>query len=631
MLFLGGLGSSFFLRAILLSGVDQAMNEQSRPKRPSTARWFVNLFLTLRGRLILLVCFATVPAILFIFFVAAKERIAALARMRTEALHLGGLASREHAHQLEGGRTLLRRLGTVAACGAEAQAPPPSCPDYLPTLLSGLPQFANIGMASTQGEVLCSAAPIQLAANLKANVAFERALGSSEVETGTYVVGFVGRPVLHMAYAIRDANRAPCGVAFVAVELGWLDQLARQANLPPDYSLLITDRNGSVLARSGATARELVAEQGRSQSALAEALHRPEGAVLAIGSPASEKYFVATPMEGAPGIFVVAGLPYEGVRATANRAFYRTLVGLILVTIFAIVSAIMAAELSVLRVLRGLTRAVRKFGEGDLSARVPIPGSHGELRELAVSFRAMADALATRQREAHSAEKRLRALTHRLQTVRDEEAGRIARELHDELGQVLTGLKMELSRVRRVYGNHAHPAAGEQAMTEMSAQIDRAIDSVRRLSSELHPPVLDRLGLAAALDWLARDCEAKAGPAILLNVKDLDEPIDRLVSTTVFRIVQEALTNVIRHADATEVTVDVAATGATFTLTVHDNGRGIDPSTAEGPKSLGIVGMRERAHLLGGSFRLDGEPGRGTTITVVVPKQPPLADRERER
>lgn len=600
-------------------------NGGTTERRPSTARWFVTVFLTLRGRLILLVCFATVPAILFIFFAAAKERESALERIETEARHLGSLASREHAHQLNGGRSLLRRLGGVLACESQALATAPVCPDYLPALLSGFPQFANIGVADPDGEVVCSAAPIQHSSSLKTNIAFERALGSAEVEAGTYVVGFIGRPVLHLAYAIRGPNRAPCAVAFVAVELGWLDQLAEQANLPTDYSLLITDRTGHVLARSGAATRDLIVEQGRPIPALAEALGRPRGAVLEIGSPATSRYFVATPMEGIPGIFVVAGLPYERVQGTANRAFYRTLVGLILVTIFAIAAALLAAEFSVLRVLRALTRAVRRFAAGDLSARAPLPGSHGELRELAVSFSNMADALTARQHEAREAQDRLRALSHRLQAARDEEAGRIARELHDELGQILTGLKMELSTVCRVCSRKADPSAGDQAMVKMSEQIDCAIDSVRRISSELRPPVLDRLGLAAAIDWLVRDREAKSGLAILLNVSNVPEPIDGLVSITVFRIVQEALTNVVRHAGATEVSVDLVGKEAALSLTVHDNGKGIEPAATEGPQSLGILGMRERVHLLGGSFRMQGEPGKGTTIVVEVPREPPNA------
>jgi signal transduction histidine kinase len=604
--------------------------ERRQPARHrSLPSWLFAIFLTLRGRLILLVCLATVPAIVFIFLVAAKEREVALARMETEARHLGGLAAREDAHQLNGGRRLLGRLGAVLACQGHPPPEPPACPGYLPTLLSGFPQFANIGIASPRGDVICSAAPIRHAANLRHNAAFARALESSGVETGNYVVGFVGRPVLHLAHAIRDANQVACAVAFVAIELGWLDQLAQQANLPADYSLLISDRTGHVLARSQAAASDFAADPARPSPILAEALHRPRGAVYAIGSPASSRYFVATPMEGMPGIFVVASLPYERVQATANRAFYRTLAGLVVVTILAVASAIFAAEFSVLRSLRALTRAVRNFGAGDFTARAPIPGSRGELHELAVSFGTMADALAAREREARHAEDRLRALSHRLQVVRDEEAGRIARELHDELGQVLTGLKMELTRVSRTAGGSDCCPPGdrrERALSEMSEQVDRAIDSVRRISSELRSPVLDRLGLDAALDWLARDCEAKDGPAIVLAVKSAREPLDSLVATTVFRVVQEALTNVIRHADASEVTVDLVDDGSRLTLTIHDDGKGIDPAVVEGPESLGIFGMRERVRLLGGSFRVQGPPGLGTTISVVVPRQPPATN-----
>ncbi|MCC7177511.1 MAG: HAMP domain-containing protein [Acidobacteria bacterium] len=595
-----------------------------RPAGPASASWLARVFLTLRGRLILLVCFTAVPSLLFIFFAAARERASALELMETEARHLGSLASREHAHQLNGGRNLLLRLASVLPCEGAERAKASVCPDYLPALLSGFPQFANIGLAATGGEIACSAAPIARPASLKANTAFHRALESRDVETGTYAVGFVGRPVLHLAHAIRGADGAACGVAFVAVELGWLDQLAEQADLPADYSLIITDRTGHVLARSGA-AHDAPLDVDGAPPLLAPALGRPRGAVLEVGSPPASQYFVATPMEGTPGVFVVAGLPYQRVREAANRAFYRTLLALALVTMFAIASAVVAAEFSVLRALRALTRAVRRFGAGDLSARAPLPGSHGELRELALSFSAMADALSARQREAREAQERLRALSHRLQEAREEEAGRIARELHDELGQVLTGLKMELTTVWRTFARGASAGTGDSVMAGMGEQIDRAIDAVRRLSSELRPPVLDRLGLAAAVDWLVRDRESKSGLAIVLNLHDLREPIHPQVSITLFRIVQEALTNVIRHARATEVAIDLTGHDTTLSLSIHDNGIGLDPSVAEGPHSLGILGMRERVRLVGGTFRIDGGPGRGTTITVEVPREPPRA------
>ncbi len=589
--------------------------------RHASASRLARTFLTLRGRLILLVSFAAVPSLLFIVFAAARERASALELMETEARHLGSLASREHANQLNGGRNLLRRLAGVLRCDETEHAKAPACPGYLPALLSGFPQFANIGIAATGGEISCSAAPISSLASLEANTAFARAIDSREVEVGTYAVGFIGRPVLHLAEAVRGADGAACGVAFVALELGWLDQLAEQADLPADYSLFITDRTGDVLARSGAAGDTLA--DGSRDPPLAAALDRPRGAVLETGSSPAWQYFVATPMEGTPGVFVVAGLPYESVRGAANRAFYRTLFVLALVTMFAIASAVVAAELSVLRALRTLTRAVRRFGAGDLSVRAPLPGSHGELRELAESFSAMAEALGAREREARDAQERLRALSHRLQEAREEEAGRIARELHDELGQVLTGLKLELATVGRTLARGAGPGAADPVMAGMSEQIDRAIDAVRRLSAELRPPVLDRLGLAAALDWLIRDRESKSGLAILLSVHALDEPVHPQVSITLFRIVQEALTNVIRHALATEVAIDLVGDEATLSLTIHDNGIGLDPSVAEGPLSLGILGMRERVRLVGGTFRTGGGPGRGTTIAVEVPREPP--------
>ena len=143
------------------------MGEADATRRPrassSTTRRLVAVLLTLRGRLILLVGFATVPAILFIFWVAVRERESAMERMETEARHLGSLASREHAHQLNGAREIVRRIGGALTCHGPEQPSELTCPDYLPALLAGSPQFANIGLASPDGEVVCSAAPIESA------------------------------------------------------------------------------------------------------------------------------------------------------------------------------------------------------------------------------------------------------------------------------------------------------------------------------------------------------------------------------------------------------------------------------------------------------------------------------------
>lgn len=591
----------------------------ARPQRPASfPHRLSSTFLTLRGRLVLLACFATVPAILFIFFIAIRERESTLQRLQVEARHLGNLASREHVHQLEGAKNLLHRLREILACG-EGAAPVLPRSDYLPVLLVGYPQFANIGLLGSDGRLLCSAVPAPDQLDMRDNPAFGRALVSSEVEVGTYVIGpIVRRPVLHLAYAIRNAEGAPCAVAFVAIDLRWLHQLARQANLPPDYSLLITDRDGRILAHSDA-ATAAAAGEAVPVAGLVDILRREGGGVLTVGVPPVSRLFVATPMEGIPGVFVVAGLPYDRVQSDVNRVFYRTLLGLVLLTLFTIMSAVFAADVSVLRVLRALSRTARRFGSGELTVRAVLPRSHGELQELAVSFNVMADTLAARHREAIQAQTQLRALSQRLQVARDAEAGRIARELHDELGQVLTSLRIDLASLQR-----SCPTPEASAMVaEMGERIDGAIDFVRRIASEMRPAVLDRLGLAAALEWLVRGFETKTGLAVALEVQDTEEPIDGLVSTTLFRIAQEALTNAARHADATEVGLALSRTEDALVLAVRDNGRGIDRAAAEGSQSLGILGMKERARLIGGSCSVRGRAGRGTTITVRVPLQPP--------
>jgi signal transduction histidine kinase len=590
----------------------------------SRLRWVARLFRTLRGRLLLLAGFAVVPALLFAFFAAARERHAAVERLEAEARHLGTLAAREHAHQLNGARSLLERLAAAVPCTGGAHAA--ACPAWLPALLAGFPQLANIGVAIPEGRVICSAAPIPLPAQLAENVAFTRALASTGVETGAYSIGLVGRPVLHLARAIRDPGGSACAVVFVAVELGWLEELARHTHLPEDYSLLIADRTGRVLARSDAGAGARAEPAG----ALAEALEHAGGTVVEVGNPQAPRFVVASPMEEVPGVHVVAGMPYARVRSAANRAFYRTLVGLLLVTLLGIGAAVVAAEVSIFRVLRALIATVRRLAGGDLSARAPLPTSHGELRELAMSFGAMAEALAAREREALDAQARLRALSHRLQAARDEEAGRIARELHDELGQILTGLKLELASLRRADPAAGRPAAAEEALRRMGEQLDSAIDSVRRISSELRPPVLDRLGLAPAIDWLARDLAARSGLRVRFHASGAEEPVDALVSTTLFRVAQEALTNVVRHAGASEVTIDLVGSPDALALIIRDDGKGLDPGAAEGPGALGILGMRERVALVKGTWRMRGRPGEGMTVEVEVPRTPGRVESARE-
>jgi PAS domain S-box-containing protein len=235
---------------------------------------------------------------------------------------------------------------------------------------------------------------------------------------------------------------------------------------------------------------------------------------------------------------------------------------------------------------------------------------------------AIQNALAYQQRLSAEVEltesyKRLRALAANLESVREEERTQIARELHDQLGQALTAMKFDLAWLTdRLVQKDATLAHKAKAVT---AQMDTMIKTVRRIATELRPGMLDDLGLAASIEWLARDFEKRTGIVCEVSVSSPDLPLPRDQSLALFRIFQEALTNVARHAGAQHIEVHLAATPEALTLQVHDDGRGIQADEISGLHSLGLLGMQERAQRLGGTFDIQGVPGDGTIVTVSIP------------
>lgn len=211
----------------------------------------------------------------------------------------------------------------------------------------------------------------------------------------------------------------------------------------------------------------------------------------------------------------------------------------------------------------------------------------------------------------------LRALTNYLQYVREEERTRIAREVHDELGQALTGLKLDMSWLAARVARNAKPV--QEKVKTMVHHIDETIQTVRRIATELRPGILDSLGLAAALEWQANEFQSRAGIPCHVAATVDDSQLPQELATVFFRIYQEALTNIIRHANATRVDVRLAEQDGVLVLTVRDNGRGISEEEIANTRSIGLVGMRERAMLIGGDITLEGAPGKGTTMTLRVP------------
>ena len=225
--------------------------------------------------------------------------------------------------------------------------------------------------------------------------------------------------------------------------------------------------------------------------------------------------------------------------------------------------------------------------------------------------------LAAKELEQSRAE--LRALAARLQAIREDERTRIAREIHDELGQALTALKLDLAWLesKRPAGKRNSEAV-RVTDASITARIDETMQIVRRIASELRPSVLDQLGLEAAIECLVQETAQRTGIAVTLHADDFPRLPDEIASHA-FRIIQEALTNVTRHAKATRVDVSVRRAGAFIILGVEDNGVGFTPQSLSGLRSLGLVGMRERALACGGTLLIRGEPGQGTGIAVTIP------------
>ena len=226
-------------------------------------------------------------------------------------------------------------------------------------------------------------------------------------------------------------------------------------------------------------------------------------------------------------------------------------------------------------------------------------------------------------------EAQLRELSAHLESVREDERTEISREIHDELGQALTALKLDMAWLARRIS--AQPDASDSALLEriegMSEMTDDVIDRVRRISGELRPGVLDDLGLLAAIEWQGQDFEKRTGTTCAIVSNLGDAPLDRDLSTGVFRIFQEALTNVARHAQANHVAVLLHHGDRSLRLEVRDDGRGISPEAAQNLRSLGLLGMRERARRLGGEAHVGPATDGGTTVTVDVPLVPRAARR----
>ena len=223
-----------------------------------------------------------------------------------------------------------------------------------------------------------------------------------------------------------------------------------------------------------------------------------------------------------------------------------------------------------------------------------------------------------------TSQKQLRDLSAHLESVREEERKYLARELHDELGQTLTALKIDLTKLGEKMPNVQNENVRLQILDRIPAMIeivDMSMETTRKIIAELRPGILDELGLVAAAEWLVQEFQKRTGIKCGLKIDFEDKDLPQNIKTAMFRILQECLTNITRHAAAQNVKIELTNGVDFLLLIVEDNGRGISKKKLQTTKSFGVLGMRERAFLLGGTLEISRPENGGTRVTVQIPQQ----------
>jgi len=559
-------------------------------------------------------------------YTAWEQRQLDIIRIREKVAHLTKLEAREERQILEGSRQILEAMAHFLQGAA---GDPLSCASFFTSLLEHYQQYANLGAVKPDGQVFCSAVPLSGPTDASDRIWFQRTLASRQFAFGDYQIGRISnKPVLVLSSPAFSADGEIMAVVFAALKLEWLNRLKlyKEADLPAGTTITKMDAGGVVLGHQPGPESWIGQRFPLEKVRQAVLKHARDLVETTDNKGVARIYVFESLMSGweEREVYLILGVPEEIALANSKRMMLRNMTGMGIIAVAALLAAWFGVEKVILKPVKAMVTATREFAAGNLRARSGMEGGLDELSQLASAFDQMAERLEQRQTERDRAEReirnsreQLRNLSAHLQSVREEERTRMAREIHDELGQGLTALKMDVSWLNRRLLEE--DATLKNKLTSMEEVIDRTIETVQKLSGELRPGMLDDLGLAAAIEWQAEEFQKRTGIESEVSLGSEEPVLNRDQSTTLFRIFQETLTNVIRHARATKVEVRLEEQDGKIVLEVTDNGRGITQEEISDPKSFGLIGMRERVEFIDGEVTIVGSPGKGTRITVTLP------------
>src|SRR3954469_20852473 len=565
------------------------------PRRRLSIRWWLGA----------LVAGAALPLLLLLVWIYGTQ----VRREELEARATALLIARTTAARMRSLHTeSVALMGEMAARPGIRNLDRAPC-DSLFAIVDFFPQYADLLLFDRAGNLVCAAqpAPEDRAVSELARQWIATTLRDGRLLANTPVIRpLAKRWVSVLPAPVRGIDGSVNGT-LVLVQL----PEAFAESLPPDAVMTILDRDGTIVARS-ADPHQWTGRSARGISVAELGLLREDGAAEAIGvDGVSRQYGFSSVPE--LGWHIYVGIPTATVMQPVRQMFIRGAAGGAIIIILVLGLAFLLAR-AVERPVAALSRAAEHAAAGAFG-RVGVAGPL-EIAQLGETFNTMLSRRLDGERD-------LKALSERLLLVQEEERTRIARELHDDLGQALTALKMDVGGLLAM--TPPSPAT-EPLRNRIARTLDETVSSVQRISSELRPSVLDDLGLLPAIEAEASRFEERTGIECELSLPDEAElHLEGAAVTAVYRIVQEALTNVSRHANATRVELRLRQRRDELLLEIRDDGRGITAEEVRDPFSLGLIGIRERADLAGGTVHIEGVSGRGTIVSVRIPSATNLA------
>jgi len=538
-----------------------------------------------------LVTAVALPLLLLLVWIFTLQVRRELREARETALRMARAAALRIGAQHESSSALLRQMARRPAIRDFDGA---TC-DSLFAIVDFFPQWADLLLYDRAGRVVCSANPGGEDRNI--SLAAQQWLAHTVITAGEPAVLLVGQQCVSVVSAPVSSSGGML-VLLQALDL-------RAEPLPPHSVLTILDRRGNVLVRAIDGAAAAGGNAARSEVAQI-ALQQREGTAAAGGlDGVSRQYgFTTVPQLG---WIVYVGVPTAAVMQPVRSLFTLGVAGGIAIIAVITIVAVMLSR-AVERPVGALVKAAESAAQLGYG-KAEEAGGPREIVRLSGAFNEMME------RRSES-ERHLKALSERLLVVQEQERMRVAREIHDDLGQSLTALKMDVIGLLE----KTAPRPELKTMIDRILQtLDDAVTAVQRISSELRPSILDDLGLFAAVELEMQTFEERTGIECELSIPESPPALDKAAATAIYRMVQEALTNVARHSNASRVELRVRERGGHLLLEIRDDGRGISDEQLTDPASLGLAGIRERAEILGGTAHFEGVPGRGTIVSIRLP------------